>query len=163
MRKRRKTSPAEDLMDLVALLPWWLGVALALLSYCVLHGVVDRPLPTLQTGKQIGDAVPTMLWQGLATGGQYLLPFICLMGALVSVLRRRKRRALLDTAVEPAARTRAKACRGRRDARWGRFQAWWLWRARERQRGADGVDLMLTKAARSSWCSASSGRRSSWV
>jgi len=29
MARRRKTSPAEDLMDLVDMLPWWAGVGLA--------------------------------------------------------------------------------------------------------------------------------------
>ncbi|MBC7601596.1 MAG: restriction endonuclease, partial [Ramlibacter sp.] len=32
MARRKKTSPAEDLMDLVAMLPWWAGVGLALIS-----------------------------------------------------------------------------------------------------------------------------------
>lgn len=32
MARRKKSSPAEDLIQLVAMLPWWAGVALALLS-----------------------------------------------------------------------------------------------------------------------------------
>jgi hypothetical protein len=32
MARRGKTSPAEDIMDLVAKLPWWGGVVLALVS-----------------------------------------------------------------------------------------------------------------------------------
>lgn len=98
MARRRKSSTADDLMDLVALLPWWGGVALAAVSYGVLHAVATRPLPSVQTGKQLGEALPSMLIQGLATGGQYLIPFICLLGALASFLRRRKRKALFDTA-----------------------------------------------------------------
>lgn len=98
MGRRRKSSTADDLMDLVALLPWWAGVALAVVSYWVLNGVATRPLPVVQTGQQITAAVPAMLWQGLSTGGQYLIPFICLMGALASFLRRRKRTALFETA-----------------------------------------------------------------
>ena len=98
MGRRRKSSTADDLMDLVARLPWWGGVALAAVAYGVLHAVATRPLPSMQTGPQISDALPTMLWQGFATGGQSLLPFIYLMGALVLFLRRRKRNALFDTA-----------------------------------------------------------------
>lgn len=98
MARRRKSSTADDLMDLVALLPWWGGVALAAVSYGVLHAVATRPLPSVQTGKQLGEALPSMLFQSLATGGQYLIPFICLLGALASFLRRRKRKALFDTA-----------------------------------------------------------------
>nr|WP_145545524.1 restriction endonuclease [Variovorax boronicumulans] len=98
MGRRRKSSTADDVMDLGALLPWWGGVALAGVSYGVLHAVATRPLPSVQTGKQLSEAHPTMLIQGLATGGQYLIPFICLLGALASFLRRRKRKALFDTA-----------------------------------------------------------------
>lgn len=98
MGRRRKSSTADDLMDLVALLPWWGGVALAAVSYGVLHAVATRSLPSVQTGKQLSEALPSMFIQGLATGGQYLLPFICLLGALASFLRRRKRRALFDAA-----------------------------------------------------------------
>lgn len=38
---RRKTSPAEDVMDLVAMLPWWVGVLLAGLAYLALHHVAS--------------------------------------------------------------------------------------------------------------------------
>lgn len=96
MGRRRKSDTADGLMDLVALLPWWAGVGLAAVSYWFLHGVATRPLPVAQTGRQISDALPTMMLQGLATGGQYLIPFICLMGALASFMLRRKRRALFD-------------------------------------------------------------------
>lgn len=72
MERRRKSGAAEDLMDLVALLSWWLGWALAPLSYWVLHGVASRPIPPMQTGKQISELLPTMLWPGFAKGGQYL-------------------------------------------------------------------------------------------
>jgi restriction system protein len=44
MARRRKTSPAEDLMDLVAMLPWWAGVLLALVSYLLLHGVASQSI-----------------------------------------------------------------------------------------------------------------------
>lgn len=98
MERRRRSSTADGLMDLVALLPWWGGVALAAVSYWVLHAVATRPLPTVQTGKQLSEALPAMLWQGFATGGQYLIPFVCLLGALASFLRRRKRKALFETA-----------------------------------------------------------------
>lgn len=32
MGRKRKSSPAEDLLDLISMLPWWGGVALAILS-----------------------------------------------------------------------------------------------------------------------------------
>lgn len=45
MARKRKTSTAEDLMDLIATLPWWAGIALALTSYMVLHSIAIRPSP----------------------------------------------------------------------------------------------------------------------
>ena len=92
MARRRKSSTVEDLMDLVALLPWWAGVVLALASYWVLDAIAKRPLPAAQSAQQIGQWTTTAIWQGLATGGQYLLPMICLFGALMSWVRRRQRR-----------------------------------------------------------------------
>ena len=37
MARRKKTSPLDDMLELVAMLPWWVGVALALVSYVFLH------------------------------------------------------------------------------------------------------------------------------
>lgn len=34
-------------MDAVALLPWWVGVALALASYLIFHAIASRPPPLL--------------------------------------------------------------------------------------------------------------------
>jgi len=95
--RKRKTSTAEDLMDLVAMLPWWAGIALALTSYMVLHSIAIRPLPAAQSPQQIGQLATTAIWQGLATGGQYILPLICLAGAAISAVRKRRRSRLFET------------------------------------------------------------------
>nr|WP_242699196.1 MULTISPECIES: restriction endonuclease [unclassified Delftia] len=95
--RKRKTSTAEDLMDLIAMLPWWAGIALALTSYMVLHSIAIRPLPAAQNPQQIGQLATTAIWQGLATGGQYILPLICLAGAAISAVRKRRRSQLFET------------------------------------------------------------------
>lgn len=154
MARRRKSSTAEDLMDLVALLPWWAGVALALTSYWVLHAIATRPLPAAQSAQQIGQLATTAIWQGLATGGQYLLPVICLFGAVMSAVRRQQRRALFDTT---SATSSADALQ---DMSWQQFEL--LVGEGFRRRGyavkevggggADGgVDLVLTKAGEKSF------------
>lgn len=97
MARKRKTSTAEDLMDLIAMLPWWAGIALALASYMVLHSIAIRPLPAAQSPQQIGQLATTAIWQGLATGGQYILPLICLAGAAISAVRKRRRSQLFET------------------------------------------------------------------
>ncbi|RYF52766.1 MAG: hypothetical protein EOO27_27795 [Comamonadaceae bacterium] len=97
MRRRGRTSTAEDLMSLVALLPWWVGILLAALSYFLLHAVASAPLPVAKTPQEIGNLATSGIWRGLAYAGQYILPIICAVGALASAVRRRERRALVDS------------------------------------------------------------------
>ena len=154
MTRRRKSSAADDFMDLVALLPWWAGVVLALISYGLLHAVATRPLPIAQSTQQVGQLATTALWQGLATVGQYLLPLLCLLGAITSAVRRQRRRTLLETV---SASTAADALQG---MSWQQFEM--LVGEGFRRRGyavkeiggggADGgVDLMLTREGEKSF------------
>jgi restriction system protein len=93
---RKKQSPAEDLMDLVAMLPWWAGVWLALISYLVLHRFAVTPNPVAVQPGQMGDFVGRTLVATFASIGQFLVPFLCLLGALASFFRRRQREALVS-------------------------------------------------------------------
>jgi len=95
MARRRKTSPLEDWFDLVAMLPWWAGVLLALVSYAFLNGVATGESSASDPGR-IGSAMVQSLFQMLATVGQYVVPMICLGGAAASAIARLKRRQ--DTA-----------------------------------------------------------------
>jgi len=97
MAKRKKTSPAEDIMDLVAMLPWWAGVALALILYIVLHklAAMSPNLTGLKPG-QMGGALQQTMIAALAYPAQFILPFLCLVGAIISFVRRRKRQALVQ-------------------------------------------------------------------
>lgn len=87
--KRTRASGADDFMDLVAMLPWWAGVALACASYLLLHAMAVQPRP----------AQPAqMLVAALAFHGRFVVPALCLFAALGSFLRQRKRRALVGQA-----------------------------------------------------------------
>lgn len=97
MARRRRSGAADDLMDLVALLPWWAGVGLAVVLYLVLHAAATQPAPEIRPG-QVGAGVAGIYLRTLAMVGQYVLPLLCLAGALVSALRRRRRAQLLDDA-----------------------------------------------------------------
>jgi restriction system protein len=98
---RRRQSPAEDFMDLVALMPWWAGVGLALVSYLVLHRMAAPPV--LPRGVVPGpDFMVGALISGLATAGQYVVPLFCCLGALASVFRRKHRTSLLEKATGSA-------------------------------------------------------------
>jgi restriction system protein len=66
---RRRQSSAEDLLDLIAMLPWWVGVALALVGYVVLHQLAAAPAVVAVKPGQIADVMTRMM--GLATAGQF--------------------------------------------------------------------------------------------
>jgi restriction system protein len=55
MARRKKSSPADDLIELSAMLPWWAGVALALLSYLLLHQIAAQPLTASAQPGPVGN------------------------------------------------------------------------------------------------------------
>ncbi len=97
MARRKKSSPAEDVIDLVALLPWYVGVVLAVVAYIVLHRIAMAPLVAIKAG-DVGGAMIGGIGRGLASVGQYILPLLCIAGAAISAWRRRTRSALVDSA-----------------------------------------------------------------
>ena len=95
MARKKKTSGFEDCMSLVATLPWWAGVGLALISFLFLNQLAHPPsTKALQPGQMAGLAAGSLV-SVLATFGQFLVPIICLFGALGSYLARRDRQTLL--------------------------------------------------------------------
>ena len=98
MARRKKSSPAEDLVDLIALMPWWAGCVMALVSYLWLHGVANQGILAPIAPGQVGSMVTQTFWKTLAMFGQYLLPLLCLVGAAMSAYGRHKRQTLLKNA-----------------------------------------------------------------
>jgi restriction system protein len=101
MAKRRRQSPAEDFIDVIALAPWWVGVAVALVGYLVLHALAQRPISQPPLGSRPADYANSMwtnVFTGLATFGQYAVPVLSLAGAAISALKRRQHRGLLGAA-----------------------------------------------------------------
>jgi restriction system protein len=95
MTRKRKSSPLEDMLDLVSLLPWWAGVAIAVFGYVVLHRMATPvQIAAVQPG-QIGNVITQSIVAGLATAGQYIVPLVGLVGAVMSFFRRRQRTALV--------------------------------------------------------------------
>jgi len=95
MARRKKTSPAEDLIDLVALMPWWAGVLLAILGYFWLHSVASQPITANVQSLASSGFILGVWWRGLATAGQYVVPIISLAGAGVSAFRLKQRSDLV--------------------------------------------------------------------
>jgi len=94
-RRRPKTSPLEDFVGLVALMPWWACLGMALLSYVVLSSMA-RPVAVVGfQPSQMAQLVTRTMVQGLAMVGQFVVPLACLVAAAVSATKRRQRRSLV--------------------------------------------------------------------
>ncbi|MBX3586727.1 MAG: restriction endonuclease [Ramlibacter sp.] len=145
MARKKRESAGESLVNLVAMLPWWAGVALAVASYLVLHRFAIVPtVAGLAKPANAGFALIAVL----AFYGQFFVPFLCLLAALVSFLRRKKRQGLLSDV------TQSNSAQALDGMSWREFEML-VGEAFSRQgyrvtelggNGADGgVDLVLTK------------------
>ena len=95
---RERTRTAQDLVDVIALMPWWLGCALALVSYLLLHAIAGQQGSSSFIPGEVGNVVVQPFWTSLATVGQYLVPVLFLVAAAASAIRRRQRKNLLANA-----------------------------------------------------------------
>lgn len=94
----------HSVVNLVAWLPWWLGLVLALVFYGGLHYLAIQPRPDVQGLASLYQHAGPLILRGLATIGQYLLPLLCLGGAWVAFREQRKRTELLQqVTANPAA------------------------------------------------------------
>ncbi len=91
---RRRQNLTEDLIEVTSKLPWWAGVALAIVAYVWLRNVAASEVTAVVQSGKMGDFVGQTLFKTLASVGQYLLPLIFLVGAAISAFGRLKRRAL---------------------------------------------------------------------
>lgn len=100
MARRAKTSVAEDLLDLVAMLPWWAGVALAGVSWLVLRSLAAAPVVAGGAGGPPDTLITSVFVKVMANVGQVIVPLLCLGGAGLSAFRRAQRRRLIETAAQ---------------------------------------------------------------
>lgn len=145
---RRKNGLFEGLFGLAAVLPWWVGVLLALAAYVGLHSVASMEVPQPVGTAGLGAFGAKSLYKALAYAGQFVVPIAFLAGAVASVIGRRKREKLLD---DTASSSEPDALNG---MSWQEFEML-VGEAYRRQGfnvreigggGADGgVDLVLTK------------------
>lgn len=73
MAIRPGTGAVRDIVEILALLPWWAGVLLALLSYFLIHPYAIQLAPTSIAA---GEVATSALVSALANVGQYLVPFL---------------------------------------------------------------------------------------
>ena len=106
MAKRRKTGVLEDLFEIAAMLPWWVGLILAVVTYWTLHHYAAAEVSTSVAQGQLGQFVTGQFTKTLASVGQYLIPGALVVGAAASFLGRRKRAALVtDLGGDPSGGT----------------------------------------------------------
>lgn len=91
---RRKQSFFEDLIEITSKLPWWVGLVLALAAYLWLHSIASSEVTVVAQPGKMGEYAAQTLFKSLASFGQYLLPFVFLLGGAISAYGRFKRRAL---------------------------------------------------------------------
>lgn len=93
---RKRSSGFEDLIEMVASFPWWVGLVLAVASFFVLHifAGLEVNQPTGIDG--LGSFAGRQMFVSLAHFGQFVLPFAFGLGGLVSALKRQKRKGLYD-------------------------------------------------------------------
>lgn len=103
MARRSKASSFDDSVAFAALMPWWACVAVAVISYFALGALARPVVVTGIQSNQLPLAMARSVMQGLATVAQYLVPLVCLLGAVVSASQRRRRSALLDGIVQSEA------------------------------------------------------------
>lgn len=89
MARRGKSSPADAIIELASLLPWWLCIGLAVVSYFVLHAYSMSPVAPIVPGQAAASIVPMFL-KGLASAGQYFMPLLLCFAALLSFINRAK-------------------------------------------------------------------------
>ncbi|MGE5524371.1 MAG: restriction endonuclease [Rhodospirillaceae bacterium] len=145
-RRKNNGSILEDLFEIAAALPWWVGVVLAAISYVFLHRYAISEVPKALAG-QLGQMMVAQLIKTFSYYLQYLLPVIFLAGAGASYVGRKKRERLIVD---------FKAGRAANDVTWQEFEL--LVGEAFRLKGyavadtggggADGgVDLMLKKGS----------------
>ncbi|HEX7891312.1 MAG TPA: hypothetical protein VF522_18305 [Ramlibacter sp.] len=63
-------------MDLVALLPWWAGVAAAVVSWLFFRSVANSPTPAVTSPGQVNTSLFLGVWfRGVSMALQYVVPF----------------------------------------------------------------------------------------
>jgi restriction system protein len=93
---RRNQSVLDDVIEITMMLPWWVGVLLAVVSYLGLHWYAGTPVPASVNPKNVSEVVSGQMLRAFAKAGRYFLPMVFLLGAGLSVFKAHKRRVLHD-------------------------------------------------------------------
>ncbi|MBK1717334.1 restriction endonuclease [Thiocystis violacea] len=98
MGRRHRNSDMEHWIDAASILPWWAALTLAVMSYALLHWLAASPTPQVTNPHDLSGPIIAQMLRTGALIGQYLLPFVFGLGAIVSVLKARRNTRLLAQA-----------------------------------------------------------------
>ena len=93
---RRKQSLFEDIAELTAKVPWWIGVLLAIVSFLILHNLAAIKVTGSLKPEEVGHFVVKQFGVTLALFGQLILPAAFILGAVISAIKNRKRGMLIS-------------------------------------------------------------------
>lgn len=119
----QKKSLIEDILDLTAKAPWWVGVALAVATYITLSITAAIEPPTTFSSDTAQSFVHLTFLTTFSKMFRYLLPCLFLLGAIVSFIkqqdssRRRRREARCRGWVGASSRCSSGSSSGNRDTR----------------------------------------------
>jgi hypothetical protein len=91
---RRQTSPLEDLAETAAILPWWVGCVLAVVSFLIFHAYANAEILKPEGAGQMGVFVVESLFANFARVLQYLVPGAFCIGSIVSLFNGARRKTL---------------------------------------------------------------------
>ena len=147
---KQKRGLFEDIVDLTAKFPWWVGIGLAISAYFVMHQFAMMQNTTPISTKDLGEVMGRSFLKGTAVSLQYILPLLFCMGALSSVFAQRKRNTLYSNVANSGER------RSLEEMSWQEFEqlVGEFFRRRgfsvQETGGGDpdgGVDLVLSRGA----------------
>jgi restriction system protein len=111
-RGRKNSGGVEGVLDVASALPWWAGLLLAVLAYVVLSFFASWQITISPDPAKAATGVILTVARTVAIIGQYVLPFLILVGTLGGVIRRARRRQLLGSVPDHSAQAAANAIDG---------------------------------------------------
>lgn len=88
---RKKKDFLEELFDLTAAAPPWLGIALALMSFLIFHWLAGTQPDIRSDASRSASILMNAIVRGLAWGCQFLFPVLFLLASAVSTFKRLSR------------------------------------------------------------------------
>lgn len=96
MRRKQEPGLLEGLFELACRMPWWLGLAVAIVSFAWLHGIAIRPQVASPGADDAGTAIARQVWRTAAAFGQVIVPLLFAAAAGISAIRARRKKRLQE-------------------------------------------------------------------